>query len=152
MEEDFVRRLPGSRLEDFLKVIWKTSWKSSGRLGSLLGSRREDFVEVLAFDDLFKIVFITDITCRDRVVERLQSNIPEPREIHRFRVEKSPRSERPRSPNQPKERAATKAIPSTSASNPAKGREINLLGGPIDHRSTGMIDLPPSPLAAQPTN
>ncbi|KAG5392947.1 hypothetical protein IGI04_022910 [Brassica rapa subsp. trilocularis] len=26
------RRLPGSRLEDFLKVVWKTSWKSSSAL------------------------------------------------------------------------------------------------------------------------
>ncbi|KAF3520079.1 hypothetical protein DY000_02059836 [Brassica cretica] len=25
-------RLPGSRLEDFLEVVWKTSWKSSGKL------------------------------------------------------------------------------------------------------------------------
>ena len=32
MEEDPVRRLPGSRLEDFLEVVWKTSWKSSSAL------------------------------------------------------------------------------------------------------------------------
>ncbi|KAF3598890.1 hypothetical protein F2Q69_00037094 [Brassica cretica] len=43
MEEDFVRRLPGSP-EDFLEVVWKTSWKSSGRLP---GSRLEDFLEVV---------------------------------------------------------------------------------------------------------
>ncbi|KAF2560736.1 hypothetical protein F2Q70_00015571 [Brassica cretica] len=62
MEEDFVRRfpgslevvwktswkssgrLPGSRLEDFQEVVWKTSWKSSGRLP---GSRLVDFLEVV---------------------------------------------------------------------------------------------------------
>ncbi|KAF3503334.1 hypothetical protein F2Q69_00042717 [Brassica cretica] len=61
MEEDFVRRLPGSQ-DDFLEVVWKTSrksrrlpgsrledflevvWKLSGRLR---GSRLEDFVEVV---------------------------------------------------------------------------------------------------------
>ncbi|WZZ55232.1 hypothetical protein YC2023_055339 [Brassica napus] len=39
MEEDFVKRLPGSPEE----VVWKTSWKSPGRLP---GSRLEDFQEV----------------------------------------------------------------------------------------------------------
>ncbi|KAF3539728.1 hypothetical protein F2Q69_00024053 [Brassica cretica] len=34
-------RLPGSRLEDFLEVVWKTSWKSSGRLP---GSRLVDYI------------------------------------------------------------------------------------------------------------
>ena len=32
MEEDPVRRLPGSRLKDFFEVVWKTSWKSSSAL------------------------------------------------------------------------------------------------------------------------
>ena len=44
MEEDPVRRLPGSRLEDFPEVVWKTSRKSSGRLP---GIRLEDFPEVV---------------------------------------------------------------------------------------------------------
>ncbi|WZZ03094.1 hypothetical protein YC2023_089015 [Brassica napus] len=42
MREDSVRRLPGSRPEDFLEVVWKNSWKSSRRLP---GSRLEDFLE-----------------------------------------------------------------------------------------------------------
>ncbi|KAF3533527.1 hypothetical protein DY000_02040281 [Brassica cretica] len=36
----FVRRLPGSLLEDLLEVVWKTSWK-------LPGNRLEDFWEVV---------------------------------------------------------------------------------------------------------
>ena len=32
LEEDPVRRLPGSRLEDFFEVFQKTSWKSSSAL------------------------------------------------------------------------------------------------------------------------
>ena len=32
MEKDPVRRLPGSRMEDFFEVVWKTSWKSSSAL------------------------------------------------------------------------------------------------------------------------
>ena len=41
MGEDSVRRLPGSRLEDFLEVVWKTSWKSSGSLLAQKSSRSE---------------------------------------------------------------------------------------------------------------
>ncbi|KAF3590236.1 hypothetical protein DY000_02020129 [Brassica cretica] len=50
MEDDPVRRLPGSRLENFFEVVWKTSSKSSGRLpGSfqahyILEDFREDFI------------------------------------------------------------------------------------------------------------
>ena len=44
MEEDSVRRLTGSRLEDFQEVGWKTSKKSSGRLPR---NRLEDFLEVV---------------------------------------------------------------------------------------------------------
>ena len=40
MREDFVRRLPGSRMGDFLEVVWKTSWKSCGRIpGSRLAQK-----------------------------------------------------------------------------------------------------------------
>ncbi|KAG5377783.1 hypothetical protein IGI04_025625 [Brassica rapa subsp. trilocularis] len=50
MEEDSVRRLRGSLLEDFVEVVWKTSLMSSRRLPRILAHYiledfREDFRE-----------------------------------------------------------------------------------------------------------
>ena len=41
MGEDSLRRLFGSRLEDFLEVVWNTSWKSSGSFLAQQSSRSE---------------------------------------------------------------------------------------------------------------